>query len=140
MWGKHHPVLLFHLCLLDVPLDTVKPPQARSSSPPLLPFSQCTYGKRSSSIQSTSSIKLHNLFLINVGPVIIIAVSYRLTGCRPGAVETQCFDVSPFCSQSIYTTMVAPVVVTSTWRSTEHSIFALIFFGFDTNKKFAMPN
>ena len=59
---------------------------------------QCTRwggGRRKSSIQ------LHNIFLINVGPVIIAAVACRLTGCRP--VETQCLEVSPFCSHSIYT-------------------------------------
>ena len=29
------------------------------------------------------SVKMHNLFLINVGPVIIVAVACRLTGCKP---------------------------------------------------------
>ena len=47
-----------------------------------------------------SSIKMHNIFLINVGPVIIFAVACRLTGCRP--CGNQCFNVSQFCSQSIH--------------------------------------
>ena len=38
-----------------------------------------------------SSIKLHNLFLINVDPVIIVAVACRLT---VGSVEIQCFEMS----------------------------------------------
>ena len=49
-----------------------------------------------------SSIKLHNIFLINVGPVIIVTMACRLTLVE-GPVENQCLNVSMFYSQSIYT-------------------------------------
>ena len=34
-------------------------------------------------VEGKSLIKLHNLFVINVGPVIIVTVACQLTGCRP---------------------------------------------------------
>ena len=43
-----------------------------------------------------------------------------------GPVETQCFDVSSFCSQSISTSQwPRQWSLCAAWRSTEHSLFAL---------------
>ena len=61
------------------------------------------------SLKGKSSVNLHIFFLINVSPV-----DYRRRGMLTDWLETQCFDVSPFCSQSIYiyTANATPVVVT----------------------------
>ena len=69
---------------------------------------------KSAQSRRKSSIKLHNLFLINVGPVIIIAVACRLTGCRPRGNNmfrriAVLFTISV--DNYIYTAMAAPVVV-----------------------------
>ena len=60
--------------------------------------------------RGTSLIKLHNLFLINVGPVIIAAVAYRLTGCRPHG--NPMFRYVPVLfTIYVYTATAAPVIV-----------------------------
>ena len=61
-------------------------------------------------LMGKSSIKLHNHFLINVGPVIIVAMACRLTGCRLHE-NPKFWHVCHHFVHNLYTATVAPVVV-----------------------------
>ena len=85
-----------------------------------------------------SSIKLHNLFLKNVGPVIIIAAVCRLTGCR-SCGNPMFRRVAVLYTINMYHNGHASGNKVWPDDKLKRSVFALIlgFFGY---KRFARPN
>ena len=75
------------------------------------------------------SINLHNLFLINVGPVIIVAVTCQLIGCRyRGNPMFRC--VAVLFTIYTYTAMAAPLRPLVQHDNQLKTRFCVRFWGF----------